>query len=198
MPYRLSQLLKTGVANIGGRSNQMYHQTSKKHYEKPKKKPVKISPLRFDSAKLDKKRFSSQVNLGESFTQHFLLDLNNPKPITLGELVGERKLKAFTSHGSWATLQKIRELEREERGNTFPALIKYPEDTPAIWVCLSAREALRYLESADQWDRLSSSSPLTKKDKEAMHDITPVELLPSDIVACTDFDDGYLILRSRK
>jgi len=176
----------------------MYHMTTKKHYEKPKRKPIKIRPLRFDSAKRDKKRFSSQVNLGESFTQHFLSDLNNPRPVTLGELVGERKLTTFNSHGSWATLQKIRELEREERGNTFPAMIKYPDNTPAIWVCLSAREALRYLESADQWDRLSSSSPLTKKDKELMRDISQIELLPSDIVACTDFDDGYLILRSRK
>jgi len=175
----------------------MYHMTSMKHYEKPKKKPVKIRPLRFDSAKLDKKRLSSQVNLGESFTQHFLSDLNNPRPIILGELVGERKLTAFNSHGSWATLRKIRELEREERGNTFPELIKYPDDTPAIWVCLSAREALRYLEGADQWDRLTSSSPLTKQDKEAMRDVSKVELLPSDVVACTDFDDGYLILRSK-
>jgi len=198
LPYRLLQLLKTEAASIGGRSNQVYHMTAKKHYEKSKRKPIKISPLRFDSAKLDKKRLSSQVNLGESFTQHFLSDLNNPRPITLGELVGERKLTAFNSHGSWATLRKIRELEREERGNTFPALIKYPDDTPAIWVCLSAREALRYIEGADQWDRLSSSSPLTNKDKELMRDISQIELLPSDIVACTDFEDGYLILRSRK
>jgi len=178
--------------------NQMYHMTSMKHYEKPKKKLIKIRPLRFDSAKLDKKRFSSQVKLGESFTQHFLSDLNSPRPITLGELVGERKLTVFNSHGSWTTLRKIRELEREERGNTFPALIKYPDDTSAIWVCLSGRKALRYLESADQWDRLSSSSPLTNKDKELMRDISQIELLPSDIVACTDFEDGYLILRSRK
>ena len=176
----------------------MYHKTSKKHYEKPKRKPIKISLLRFDSAKLDKKRFSSQVNLGESFTQHFLSDLNNPIPITLGELVGERKLTTFNSHGSWATLRKIRELEREERGNAFPALIKYPDDTPAIWVCLSARKALRYLEAADQWDRLTSGSPLTREDKETIRDISNVELLPSDIVACTDFDDGYLILRNRR
>jgi hypothetical protein len=175
----------------------MYRKTSKKNYEKRKRKPVKMGALRFDSAKLDKKRFSSQVNLGESFTQHFLLDLNNPRPITLGELVGERKLTAFNSHGSWTTLRKIRELEREERGNTFPELIKYPDDTPAIWVCLSAREALRYLEGADQWDRLTSSSPLTKQDKEAMRDVSKVELLPSDVVACTDFDDGYLVLRQK-
>ena len=197
MIYWLLRLMKAGVATIGGRINQMYHMTSKKHYEKPKRKPAKISLLRFDSAKLDKKRFSSQATLGESFTQHFLSDLNNPRPIILGELVGERKLTAFNSHGSWTTLQKIRELERQERGNTFPALIKYPDDTPAIWVCLSTRKALRYLEDADQWERLSSSSPLTKKDKKTMRDVSKVELLPSDVVACTDFDDGYLILRQK-
>jgi hypothetical protein len=177
----------------------MYHKTSKKRYENPKRKTVSFSPLRFDSAKLDKKRFNARVDVDAVLTSHFKSgDIRSPKPIALGELIGKKKLEAFNSHGHWSTLRGIRKLEKEERENIFPTLIKYPDDTPAIWVCLSARKALRYLEAADQWDRLTSGSPLTREDKETIRDISNVELLPSDIVACTDFDDGYLILRNRR
>ena len=176
-----------------------YRKISKKRYERAKLKTVKFRPLRFDTAVLDRKRFKARVDVDEILTSYFKLDdIRRPRPITLGELIGERKLVAFNSHGHWSALSGIRELEKEERENIFPTLIKYPDDTPAIWVCLSARKALRYLEAADEWDRLSGSSPLTREDKEIMRDISQVQLLPSDIVACTDFDDGYLILRNQR
>jgi hypothetical protein len=89
----------------------------------------------------------------------------------------------------------MRELE-EERGNVFPVLPDYLPETPAVWICFTKRLALRYLELAEEWERLMSDAPLTEKDLEYMKEIIEVVLKPSDIIAWTDFDQGYLILRS--
>ena len=116
------------------------------------------------------------------------------KSMPLSSFTKNREVKAYSSHGSWSTLGKIRELE-EERGNIIPKLPEYAPTTNALWVTFDKRMALRYLEDADQWDRLMSDSPLTPKDKEYLKDIVEITLHPSDIVAWTDFDRGYLILR---
>jgi predicted transcriptional regulator YdeE len=117
----------------------------------------------------------------------------NAKPVSLSSFVGGA-VASYSSHGAWSTLKEIRELE-EERGNKFPALAEYKPDTPALWVTFDKRMALRYLETADQWDRLMSNAPLTASDLELMKEIAEVTLYSSDVAAWTDFDRGYLILR---
>lgn len=105
--------------------------------------------------------------------------------------------RGFNSHGHWSTLGSVRE-EELDRGNEFPVL-RYPDSTPTIWVCLSKRKALRYLAPADDWDRLSDeTTKLTRKDREMMHDVSTIKILPTDIVAHTDPDEGYLILRPKR
>jgi hypothetical protein len=109
-------------------------------------------------------------------------------------LATTKNLIGYSSHGEWSTLSEVRKLE-QERGNRFPRL-NYPDDTPAIWLCLNRRKALRYLMDASEWDRIDDESqPLTQEEKLLMREMATVKVLPTDIVAFTDGDDGYLILR---
>jgi hypothetical protein len=117
----------------------------------------------------------------------------NAKPLPVSSFIGGA-VKAYSSHGAWSTLQNIRNLEKE-RENEFPELKEYRSSTPALWVTFDKRMALRYLEDAEQWDRLMTDAPLTLADKALMEDIAEITLFPSDVVAWTDFDRGYLILR---
>ncbi len=140
----------------------------------------------------------SAEQIEENFNRRILQNLSpvskaTYKPLAVGSLAGGT-VKAYNSHGGWSTLGKIRELEKEERGNTFPEL-KFPNDTPAIWVCLSRRKALRYMVDADQWDRLNGTNPLTSEDLALLDEVAEVTLRGSDLVVATDGDDGYLILR---
>jgi hypothetical protein len=116
-------------------------------------------------------------------------------PTTIGSLA-KGSVTGYTSHGKWSTLGEIRHVETEERSNWFPQ-IDYPDDTPAIWVCLSRRKALRYMMAADSWDHLESSEPLSPEEEQALDDIVQVHLKPSDIIVHVDGEDGYLILRPR-
>ena len=102
----------------------------------------------------------------------------------------------YNSHGEWSTIGDIREAELE-RGNYFPSSLKrFPDDTPAIWITLTARKALRYSVDADAWDRIDApDGKLTREETEMMRDIPEVELLPTDIIAFTDGDEGYLVVR---
>lgn len=125
----------------------------------------------------------------------FSAEKTSKTPPTVGSLAGGTVI-SYNSHGVWSTLGEIRELEKGDRGNTFPDL-NYPDDTPAIWVCLSGRKALRYSLAADQWDRLDSNSPLTPEDRENMKALVKIPLKMSDVVAAADGDDGFLILRPK-
>jgi hypothetical protein len=119
-----------------------------------------------------------------------------PSPIRLGELLRiDRPIIGFSSHGAWSTLGEIRKVEKE-RGNYFPKLSRYPLDTPAMWICLTRRKALRYLALAEDWERISDPAKQLKPElKDMMEGINEVKILPSDIIAFADGDDGYLVLR---
>ena len=109
----------------------------------------------------------------------------------------QNNMKAgYTSHGGWSTLGEVRIVEVEERGNDFPDLSAYPDNTPAIWVCRTKRKALRYLALTEDWDLINDTSELLpKRLRNLLIEITKVLLQPSDIIACNDSDEGYLILR---
>jgi len=131
------------------------------------------------------------VNLGlVKLGQHrFIKDPWTKEDLRIGR-------KGFNSHGEWSTLGRIRETEKES-GNYFPSsLRKFPDETPAIWVTLTRRKALRYAVLADEWERVDDpSKPLTAEEKEMMRGMAEVQLLPTDVVAFTDGDAGYLIVR---
>lgn len=128
----------------------------------------------------------------EQIAVHFSSE--TAKPILVSSIFNGNKVTVYSSHGEWSNLRRIRDLELE-RQNLFPDLPDYLPVTPAIWVCFTERLALRYLELAEEWERLMSTSPLTVQDLETMRDIARIELNPSDVIAWTDFDRGYLILR---
>jgi len=109
-----------------------------------------------------------------------------------------KKIKAgYNSHGYWSTLEKIGN-EEIERGNPFPKL-NYPSNTPAIWICLTARKALRYLALAESWDHLNNEAePLTKEEKKLLKEIAKIPLNQSDVIVCDDGEKGYLVLRLKK
>ena len=88
----------------------------------------------------------------------------HPKAICLRDLK-DRPLKGYSSHGEWSTFDDIREVELE-RGNYFPkSLKKFPSDTPAIWICLTKRKALRYAVLAEDWERIDDpNQPLTSEE----------------------------------
>lgn len=104
--------------------------------------------------------------------------------------------RGYNNHGSWSTLGEIRELE-VERENEFPDLPGCPDETPAIWVTRDPRKALRYAESASEWDRIDGGGRLTREERETLRGIaaSPIEILPTDVLAEDDGDDGYLVLR---
>jgi hypothetical protein len=94
-------------------------------------------------------------------------------------------------------LGEIRQ-EEVERGNYFPAL-NYPPETPAIWICLTRRKALRYLALAENWYHLDDETqPLTEEEQSLLDDITEIQLEPADVIAYDDGDEGYLVLRAGK
>lgn len=101
----------------------------------------------------------------------------------------------YNSHGKWTTLGRVRKLE-SERGNRFPTL-EYPDDTPAIWVTKTKRAALRYLEAADEWDRLNGNAPLTKEDETLMAEVYPISPRAQDTIVFDDDDNGYLLVRPK-
>ena len=109
----------------------------------------------------------------------------------------QNSMKAvYSSHGEWSTLGEVRIVEVEERGNEFPDLSAYPNITPAIWVCRTKRKALRYFALAEDWDLINDTSkPLPKRLRNLLKEIAKIPLKPSDIIACDDGDEGYLILR---
>jgi len=104
-----------------------------------------------------------------------------------------KQVFGYSSHGGWSSLGRIRELELG-RGNRFPEL-EYPDETPAIWVCKTPREALRYLLPADEWETLSKRVILPISIRERMMEIGEIPLLRSDVIAHEDPDEGYLLLR---
>ncbi len=181
----------------------MYNRQSKSGYRQPKvhknlegkSKRPSIKPLHVDSKKLANKR----VNIQDAFEKYFgQSDFRHIAPIQIRDLVGDNKVSFYSSHGEWSTVEDLRKIEVEERDNFFPSLPSKYNKTPAIWVTLSPRLALRYLEEASEWDRLDSDSPLTKQDKELLKEISSSVLEPEDIVACSDYDGGYLILRPKR
>jgi len=109
----------------------------------------------------------------------------------------QNNMKAgYSSHGDWSTLGEVRIVEVEERGNDFPDISAYPDSTPVIWVCRTKRKALRYLALAEDWGLINDTSELLpKRLRNLLIEITKVLLHPSDIIACDDRDEGYLILR---
>jgi hypothetical protein len=133
------------------------------------------------------------VNFSKKLENHFKA---KDFPVVLKELFGNVNLTGYNSHGKWSTLGNIRETE-QDRENTFPSTPNIPDVTPAIWVCSTARKALRYIATADQWQRLDGTSKLTPNDKEIMKEVCAIKILPSDIVVCTDFDSGFLIARKK-
>lgn len=90
----------------------------------------------------------------------------------------------YSSHGRWSSLGRIRGLELE-RGNRFPEL-EYPDETPAIWVCKTPREALRYLLTADEWDREVGEGELEL--------VSEVDRPEHSLIVAVDGDGGYLVL----
>jgi hypothetical protein len=132
---------------------------------------------------------------GKVFNRFFSAK-RTPSPIRLGELLGvNRPIIGFSSHGSWSTLGEIKKVEKE-RGNYIPKLSEYPASMPAMWICLTRRKALRYLALADDWERIDDpTKSLTPELKGMMEEISEVKILPTDIIAFADGDDGYLILR---
>jgi hypothetical protein len=100
----------------------------------------------------------------------------------------------YNSHGGWSTLGAI-EMEERDRGNDFPVL-NYSADTPAIWICLTSRKALRYLALAESWEHLDDENePLTRGEREMIKEVTKIKLEPTDRTVFDDGDDGYLLLR---
>ncbi len=134
-----------------------------------------------------------EASIREKIEAHFSSEKAKPIPVS-SVFGGAEEVKAYSSHGVWSTLRNIREIELE-RGNVFPDLPDYLPGTAAIWVCFTKRLALRYVELAEEWDRLMGSSPLTEEDEMYLQEIAEVTLKPSDLIAWTDFDQGYLILR---
>lgn len=102
----------------------------------------------------------------------------------------------YNSHGEWSTLGQIRDVEIE-RENSFPPVTQYLDDTPAIWICPTRRKALRYLALAEHRDHLNSTEPLTAEEKEQIHEISKIEILPNDVILTYDGNDGYLLLRPK-
>ena len=136
---------------------------------------------------------------GKVFNRFFSAK-RTPSPIRLGELLGvNRPIIGFSNHGEWSTLDEIRKVEKE-RGNEFPKLSKYPPSMPAMWICLTRRKALRYLAMADDWERIDDlTKPLTPKLRDVMTDeVSEVKILPTDVIAFADGDDGYLVLRPKR
>jgi hypothetical protein len=136
---------------------------------------------------------------GKVFSRFFSAK-RTPSPIRLRELLGvNRPIIGFSSHGEWSTLGEIRKVE-EERGNCIPKLSDYPASMPAMWICLTRRKALRYLAMADDWERIDDlSKSLTPKFRDMMTDeVSEVKILPTDVIAYADGDDGYLILRPKR
>jgi hypothetical protein len=110
--------------------------------------------------------------------------------------VDVRLTRGYNSHGDWSTLAEIRELELE-RENDFPELPGCPDDTPAMWVTRTPRQAVRYGLSASRWEDITAGGPLTEEERAEMEAIAsrPIELLPTDRIVVDDGDDGYLVLR---
>ena len=52
-------------------------------------------------------------------------------------------MKVYSTHGSFSTLERIRELEVEDRGNDF-INPPYPDSTPALWVCIKPEDCFYY------------------------------------------------------
>ncbi len=102
---------------------------------------------------------------------------------------------AYNSHGSWSTVGEIRALEIG-RDNVHDYLDGFADNLSAIWVTRTPREALGYLELAENWDRLHDlSKPLRKSDLSLMKEISRVNILPTDVIATEDGDGGFLIVR---
>jgi len=102
----------------------------------------------------------------------------------------------YNSHGGWSTLGEIRAIELD-RGNDFPkGLSRFPDDTPAIWVCPTCRKALRYVVEASDWEHVDDEAePLTASESEMLRDISAIPMRQTDIIAHDDGDEGYLLLR---
>ncbi len=83
-------------------------------------------------------------------------------------------MKGYSTHGEWATLDRIRELE-SERDNYFPDL-PYPPETPAIWICLSPENCFYY-------------EPEMK-----LEDLTEIEIDSHYILCAYDSNGGFLLL----
>lgn len=100
----------------------------------------------------------------------------------------------YNSHGRWSTLRELKEIE-QERGNPFPKT-KLPRSAPAIWINFDKKKTLRYLVSADEWDRIDAGK-LTREHREMMQDITTIHLRPTDRILFDDGDEGYLLVRPK-
>ena len=103
----------------------------------------------------------------------------------------------YNSHGVWSTLGDIR-CEEIERSNYFTKL-DYPPGTPAMWICLTPRKALRYVALADRWNYLNDETqPLTSEEEKMLESVTEIPLKPTDTIVHDDGDEGYLVLRPAK
>jgi len=103
----------------------------------------------------------------------------------------------YNSHGVWSTLGDIR-CEEIERSNYFPKL-DYPPGTPAMWICLTPRKALRYVALADRWNYLNDETqPLTSEEEKMLESVAEIPLKPTDTIVHDDGDEGYLVLRPAK
>ena len=101
----------------------------------------------------------------------------------------------YNSHGTWSTIGELRELEANDRGNEFPDLRGYPNDTPAIWITRRPRMALRYAFTADTWSHFGSDEPLTPEEIGELRGISKIRIEPRDRIVIADGDDGLLLIR---
>lgn len=68
-----------------------------------------------------------------------------------------------------------------------------------MWINFDKRMALRYLSTADNWERIKDKSQkLTKEDRDMMEDIHSIHLKKTDKIIFDDGDEGYLLVRPEK
>jgi hypothetical protein len=101
----------------------------------------------------------------------------------------------FNSHGGWAPLREIREIELE-RGNGFPDIRGLSLDADTMWVTPKPRVALSYAFEAGEADRImDSNEPLQPNEIEELRYLSKIRLQPTDLVIEEDGDNGYLVVR---
>ena len=100
----------------------------------------------------------------------------------------------FSTHGHWARLKDLKELEVEDRGNPwFEDIWVDPEGTEGIWVAIDPRDAVRYLFMASELESEEFREALKHPEKY----LIKVDLTGADPVL-EDGDGGTLYIRKRE